>query len=524
MTNLEKIIEQVMQKRQSELAASTWEARRCYFQQILKLANSLSVTEPCQHLYDLFIADDHGSKERRSEHIRCVKMIDGEAGSGARDERGILYNELPMPAETEVQAFFTGQSYPLSIRIRMDYLIVKANMEIRYLNLSASTVGQYKHAWRDICRYFNIHDTQYYDSEMMKRYLDEIGIYRKTQIIEEWKWKINRKSAHILMEIADTGCFKWGLIPRNNECNCGELESVRLQYLDFIKKRNLSQSTMALHDYVVRKAMVFWGIKSISGLNLLSHEQVQRTIRGFAAVCSRRSMATILPILRSWLKFLYDRDLTQLNRSAMIMSPFVQRGSVASYIKKEDEARLRILLESESKRNKAILLLAICLGLRDCDICNLSFQEIDWLHDKLKITQKKTGEVLLLPLLPDVGNALMDYLLHERPMQKAQYPYVFLRKQAPFYKINSAYMICSNFLRKAGITPVNGTARGVHLFRYSMVHKLLEAKVPYPVITDALGMCQKNRTSLIFLWMKLCYACALWICQSLAVSPGKAAI
>jgi hypothetical protein len=43
-----------------------------------------------------------------------------------------------------------------------------------------------------------------------------------------------------------------------------------------------------------------------------------------------------------------------------------------------------------------------------------------------------------------------------------------------------------------GIKPVNGNATGVHLFRYSLVHRLLTAKVPHQVITDTLGHTSKE--------------------------------
>lgn len=40
--------------------------------------------------------------------------------------------------------------------------------------------------------------------------------------------------------------------------------------------------------------------------------------------------------------------------------------------------------------------------------------------------------------------------------------------------------------------PVNGNSFGVHVFRYSLVHRLLEAKVPHQVVTDTLGHTSKD--------------------------------
>jgi integrase len=233
--------------------------------------------------------------------------------------------------------------------------------------------------------------------------------------MKEWKWKINRKAAHVLIEVANTGRFLW-----------------------------------------------------------------------------KRSMATTLPILRSQLAFFHTTGLISKNLSGIVMGCFVQRCSVAAYLSEKDQVKLIAQLAKESKRTKAVILLAMHLGLRDCDICNLTFQVIDWQDDRIRLIQKKTGEPLVLPLLPDVGNALMDYILNERPKRTDNYPYIFLRRQAPHQKLTSVYPICSRLLRCLGIKPVNGTATGVHLFRYSIAHKLLAAKVPHQVITDALGHTSKE--------------------------------
>jgi integrase len=198
-------------------------------------------------------------------------------------------------------------------------------------------------------------------------------------------------------------------------------------------------------------------------------------------------MTTILPVLRSLLSFFYIAGLIRNDMSGLVMNGSVQHGSVAAYISERDQAKLIVQLDKESKRTKAIVLLAMRLGLRDCDICNLTFQDIDWRDDKIKLTQTKTGKPLVLPLLPDVGNALMDYILTERAERDDHYPFVFLRRLAPYNKLTTVYPTCTKLLSHLGIKPINGTAAGVHLFRYSMVHKLLTAKVPHRVITDILG-------------------------------------
>ncbi|MCE5202460.1 MAG: tyrosine-type recombinase/integrase [Synergistaceae bacterium] len=493
MTKLEITIKTVLDQLKPKLASETWESRRRYFNQMLQCAEAYGITEPCAGLYEAFIADDHGSPERRSLHIRCVKLIDESACTNAKDEHGILFNEpSTMPCEAEVQEFFKGWKFPIAADVSIDHLIVKAEIEMNYLRLTVSTMGQYRHSWMDIRRYFYDAGISEYDGALMQGFIRRMNSLRGSGGMKEWKWKINRKAAYVLMEIADTGTFQWRKICERANCISLEIEGIRSQYRKSLEHRNLSKATIGLHDYIFRRMIEFAGIDSMKDLKLFSADTTQLVVTKFAGICSSRSMATIMPIFRSLLEFLHASGLMEKNLSGIVMGVFVQRCSAAAYLSEKDQANLMLQLENESKRTKAVILLAMKLGLRDCDICSLTFQEIDWRKDKIRLNQKKTGEPLVLPLMPDIGNALMDYILNERPKRTDYYPYIFLRKQAPYSRLSSVYYICSKFLERQKVNPVNGTAKGTHLFRYSMVHRLLAAKVPHQVITDVLGHVSKE--------------------------------
>ena len=492
MTKLESIVNAVLELQKRKLALSTWECRRQTLNQMLKLANSLGIAEPCSDLYAAFIADDHGSLERRASHVHCVRMVDAMADTRFKDEHGILFNEPLMPCETETREFFHGRDFPISADVCIDLLIVKAEIEMRHLQLTASTVGQYKHSWMNIRRYFYNAGVREYNEAMLNRFIREIKVQRDMGFTKEWKWKIDRKAACVLLEVAHTGRFNWGMVNRGGTCSNSKLEPIRLLYHDFLKQRNLSKSTICLHNYVLQKTLEFAAVETPEDLSSLDPTVIQLVIQRFADICTRRSMATILPVLRSLLVYFHTAGFVKTDLSGIVMGAFNHRGSVAAYISEADQKKLITRLGQESKRTKAIILLVLKLGLRDSDICNLTFQAIDLHRDKIKLAQKKTGEPLVLPLLPDVGNALMDYICNERPKRIDKYPYIFLRKQAPYNKLSSVYMICMKLLKRHKIQPVNGTAKGAHLFRYSMVHRLLAAKVPRRVITDALGHASKE--------------------------------
>ena len=92
------------------------------------------------------------------------------------------------------------------------------------------------------------------------------------------------------------------------------------------------------------------------------------------------------------------------------------------------------------KRNYAMLLLAGRLGLRASDIANLQFSNIDWEKSEIRLTQYKTGNPISLPLLNDVGNAIIDYLKYGRFKSESQN--VFISGRAPYIPANKS-IVCS---------------------------------------------------------------------------------
>ena len=485
MANLEEIISVVLTERKPQLAPSSFESLHFYCKQLSQMASKMNITVPCQKLYDAFIEDDRNSKERSSRHRQCVKLVDYYAGTHAKDEHGNSFNRSSLPTEDETQDFFKDMSYPISIQITIDHLIIKSELEMRDLKLSSSTIGQYKHSWLDIRDYFNEQNAGIYANEVLQQYISEINGLRNKCLMNEWKWKMNRKAAHVLLEVADTGAFNWKPIQKNLSFTDHDLEELRTLYINTLSEKNLSKATIDLYDYVFRKTLLLAGIQTIEELARLSYAETQLIIESFSTICNKRSMSTILPILKTLLSFLSEHDVTDNNLSNVVMSRFIQKGNVSAYLSIEDEKRLIEQLEQESLRTKAIILLALRFGLRDSDVCNLTFQSIDWNKEKLCVVQQKTGESIIFPLLPEIGNALMEYIIHERHPRK-DYPYIF------YNKIASAYPFCSKLLSKLEIQPVNGKTNGLHLFRYTLTHRLLAAKVTHQVVTDILGHTSKE--------------------------------
>ena len=229
------------------------------------------------------------------------------------------------------------------------------------------------------------------------------------------------------------------------------------------------------------------GVNTVNDLLTLKPAQIQGMLVFLSEKLNLNSRGTIFPIVRKILSYLFYAGFMPTDFSGMILTPAYQRMHLRPYITASDEAKLYKAMKEAPLRTKAMMRLALRLGLRDIDICNLRFNQIDWKKDRIVLEQEKTGVMLCLPLLEDVGNSIMDYIMNERPAAARACPYVFVRTQAPYKKLASMYMVCSRLFSQAGIKTVNRDSQGVHVCRYTLTHKLLLKKVPHQVITDTLG-------------------------------------
>jgi integrase len=140
------------------------------------------------------------------------------------------------------------------------------------------------------------------------------------------------------------------------------------------------------------------------------------------------------------------------------------------------------------KRDYAIILLIARLGLRGVDVKRLEFADFDWPGNRLSVVQAKTGRRVALPLLKEVGWAVIDYIRHGRP--DCDCPQVFVRHTAPigaFSDQDHLHQILVKHARAAHVPLGEQRRHGMHSLRHSLATRLMEGGTPVEQIADILG-------------------------------------
>lgn len=194
--------------------------------------------------------------------------------------------------------------------------------------------------------------------------------------------------------------------------------------------------------------------------------------------------------VRYYLKYCYENGFMEKEMFSKLPNPHYNRQSrlPSSYSANE----VTKLLDSINLgnpcgiRDYAIILLIARLGLRSSDVANLRFSNIDWEKEVIRLTQVKTGNPLELPLLEDVGEAIINYLKNSRP--KTDSDHVFVRQVPPYTNFNPGAVgaLVRVHLQKSGIH-LEGKKKGSHTLRHSLASRLLEHEIPLPVISEILG-------------------------------------
>lgn len=479
---------------------------------IVHFADRNGFVELSQRLVDAYINDPSIKRSTISDRIVFVRIIDRYSGLNLLNKDGRLLNDIEFPNPEETSIYFADKSFPAD-NTNVLYLISYSLQMIKKIGLSESTYGQYVHAYHCLYPMFLKNDKLVFDNlfvmELIKKNEED---YHRGKI-EEWIRKIRRRSLYILMEVNDTGTLRWHIFKEQEKPFGNEIMLMKDEYIRSVRDNNLSDKSLYLHDYTFRKVIGLLDFKNPLDLMELKREDIEEMMKKFKDQFSSRSMETIIPLIKRILQYLHDTGYTHINFAGMILSPNRFKEYNPAVLSKEDELRILENLSSLNSRDQAIMMLAIRYGLRDSDICNLKLEDIDWYADRINIVQSKTDEPLSLPLLDDVGNLIMNYILNDRPRTGIRN--IFLTRTRPVRKLESAYGICSKYLDSLNIALQTGSGKGIHVFRYSLVSRLLESKVSHQIITDSLGHSSKESDSYYLSLeedkLRLCCLDARWI-------------
>nr|WP_236946079.1 tyrosine-type recombinase/integrase [Enterocloster clostridioformis] len=244
---------------------------------------------------------------------------------------------------------------------------------------------------------------------------------------------------------------------------------IRSRFRSSCEKKGYSQVTT---EHYVKQSSYLMDYLAAQGMDDFT-EVTLDTVNAYIRTLADFSYKTVeqhICSLRAFFRFLYQEGTVPDDLTAkMPMVKARKQTAIPSVWTHEELKQLIGAIDRGSpkgRRDYAIILIACRLGLRCTDIKNLCFENFNWTEKKLCFTQSKTGQPIELPLVPDVGWAVIDYLKYGRP--KVDSSRIFVRHMAPFLPFaegDHLDQLIRAYMAKAHI-PMRGKHRGMHSLRH----------------------------------------------------------
>ena len=376
----------------------------------------------------------------------------------------------------------------------LEELIEKVIQQLEDAGFDTGTIRNYKLFYKRLIKLAASLNKTHFDDELADLFIKD-NAYVKDGGYNHTRFLYHSRCIRFIESLLSSGEVDWSIyhsLPAR-ELSSDDFVSHLHIYDDSLKNDGLKTNTInGYHRFV----LYFLSYLEDKGYHQFSEIKKGDVSLFIVLVCQEHyaptSLGAHLPGLKRFLELFPETKPFTIEIPERVRR---KQDIIPSYTDDELERIEDFLLENKlSARDRAIALIAFKTGLRAVDICGLQLDSIDWKHDTISINQEKTGKPLVLPLFPSLGNALMEYLLDERPQSESTY--VFLSKVAPFHPLvdhSSIYNVLRKVLVEADVAP-QGRISGTRMSRHSYASQLLRRGIPLTVISEALGHSNPNST------------------------------
>jgi len=252
-----------------------------------------------------------------------------------------------------------------------------------------------------------------------------------------------------------------------------------------VRERGLEAGSSTVRDYRrVARLFLSGRVHPDVGLELTASDVSGFVLAECRRLGSARSGKLLVTVLRGLLRFLHLEGLTASDLTGAV--PLVAGWRGASLPRALDPEHVRRMLAScdrdaaAGRRDFAIVLVLARLGLRSGEAAAIQMRDVDWRAGEIVIRAKDDRHERL-PLPVDVGEALVDYLRHDRPDRED--PHLFLKVRAPFGPLTggTVRMVVHYACDRAGMARV-----GAHRLRHTVATEVLRAGAPLEEIASLL--------------------------------------
>jgi integrase/recombinase XerD len=361
--------------------------------------------------------------------------------------------------------------------------------------------GRIKAEWENLNNWMKLHNYTDFSESIGFQYCDEtLGTHIFVDRLTRSE-QIRLRAVRMLTSYQKDGDFEFRT-PRIERSFYGNTGNEMCLYLSYLRNvQNLSESTIKDKEQYLYKFFCYLQKHSLT-LDNLSIEVIEDFFSSMDySLPSRHNCGSTL---RIYFRYAYDNGITGKDNSVFVLKDNYNWHSKIPTTYGEDEiSRIIASVERSSatgKRDYLILLLAAEYGWRAGDIVNFRFSQIDWDKNVIRFSQHKTDIPVEYPLLSSIGNAIINYLKHGRPLTDSEEIIVSAESAKKGRPLSppTIHSIVTKYMRKANIKNWKKKKHGPHSLRHSLATNMLKRNVSMPIISTVLGH-QNIETTKVYL-------------------------
>lgn len=381
-------------------------------------------------------------------------------------------------------------------QLTISYCSQKIIEHMRTKRYSDSTIKQYQKYFNDFENYCKEKRLVYYEEMTAIEYATAITGIELIDLATPKKGKLKfqyiLRALRLLGEYSRTQTFTSRMSrfhePVDEHPYWNGLYDKFMNYLNF--ECDYAESTIVSKELTIRLVLNILIQRKINHLDEINQQIIEMVVTQFIHEASK-SVTHRIGNMKQFFQYCFDNELSKINICHLIpaISTPHETKIQASWTAEEAKQLLDSIDRSSEigKRDYAILLLASRLGLRAIDLANLELSDFDWSTHVVTIRQKKTRNTITLPLLSDIGWAVIDYI-KVRPVTDEKK--LFISAKPPYEALITSSSFVSIFVKRmhqAGLRVKNADKCGIHSLRHTLGGLLLEKETPLPVISQILG-------------------------------------
>jgi integrase len=374
--------------------------------------------------------------------------------------------------------------------VTVSALVSGLDAELRRLGYKDSTLVWYRGCWRRMQRFFAARGVEEFSLDVAMAWVDAAcGFFDRERAGTLTPNDIYLfRVAQMLADFAVHGA-----VLRRYSRSVSKLDGpgadVIVRFQAWLGSAGRPASTVRTYGTLAGEFVAFVGTRGgLARCDAGAVEAFVATLAGYQVKTVEQKLCAV----RSFIRFAATDGL--LDAAVLDAVPVVRVSKQARVPSVWDPGQVARILDAIDrsnpcgKRDYAIILLVTRLGLRSIDVKRLEFADFDWPGNRLFVVQAKTGHRVALPLLKEVGWAVIDYIRHGRPVGDC--PQVFLRHLAPigpFSDCDHLHQILVKHARVAHVPVSDKRRHGMHSLRHTLATKLMEDGTPVEQIADILG-------------------------------------